>query len=130
MPSSQDGNWAFPRSRQLAPSRRCASPGLKPKTRWRTRLKPPGKFLFPSWKQLSPLLIVKVPKSASDLGKFASDLIKSGNKVPKSVMDLVKSVKEVLKSGSDLVKSENKVPKPAVKVPFLVSEVAFSGIAQ
>src|ERR1035437_1420126 len=102
MPSSQDGKWAFPRSRQLAPSRRCASPGLKPKTRWRTRLKPPGKFLFPSWKQLSPLLIVKVPKSASDLGKFASDLIKS----------------------------ENKVPKPAVKVPFLVSEVAFSGIAQ
>jgi len=45
-------------------------------------------------------------------------------------MDLVKSVKEVFKSGSDLVKSENKVPKPAVKVPFLVSEVAFSGIAQ
>jgi len=74
--------------------------------------------------------VVKVPKSASDLGKFASYLIKSGNKVPKSVMDLVKSVKEVFKSCSDLVKSENKVPKPAVKVPFLVSEVAFSGIAQ
>lgn len=67
--------------------------------------------------------VVKVPKSASDLGKSASDLIKSDKKVPKSVMDLVKSVKEVFKSGSDLVKSEN-------KVPFLVSEVAFSGIAQ
>ena len=62
---------------------------------------------------------------------------KTAGKVPFSVMEAVKSVVKVPKSASDmgkfasdLVKSENKVPKPAVKVPFLVSEVAFSGIAQ